>query len=277
MDFNFPAIMVSAVFITGIIWLLDALWLAPKRRLAADGLSAQGEDSQSLGEAKNLLLKEPVLVEYSRSLFPVILAVLVLRSFVVEPFRIPSGSMMPTLLVGDFILVNKFAYGVRLPVINAKVLDTGEPERGDVTVFRYPKNPSVDYIKRVIGLPGDKVAYYNKQLFINGEPAKQEAQGTFIGTGSGVSMSGAKKRLEHLLGVDHNILIDENRGTMEGEFTVPAGQYFVMGDNRDNSNDSRYWGFVPEENLVGKAFMIWMNWDAQASGVAWERLGNSIK
>jgi signal peptidase I len=276
MDFNFPAIMVSAVFITGIIWLLDALWLAPKRRLAADGLSGQGEDSESLDEAKDQLLKEQVLVEYSRSLFPVILAVLVLRSFVVEPFRIPSGSMMPTLLVGDFILVNKFAYGVRLPVINAKILDTGAPERGDVTVFRYPKNPSVDYIKRVIGLPGDKVSYYNKQLFINGEPAKQEAQGTFIGTGSGVAMSGTKKRLERLLGVDHQILIDENRGTMEGEFTVPAGQYFVMGDNRDNSNDSRYWGFVPEENLVGKAFMIWMNWDSMASGVAWDRLGNSI-
>jgi signal peptidase I len=277
MDFNFPAIMVSAVFITGVIWLLDALWLAPKRRLAADGLSAQGGDAQNLDEAKDQLLKEPVLVEYSRSLFPVILAVLVLRSFVVEPFRIPSGSMMPTLLVGDFILVNKFAYGVRLPVINTKILDAGEPERGDVVVFRYPKNPSVDYIKRVIGLPGDKVAYYNKKLFINGEPAKQEAQGTFIGTGSGVSMSGAKKRLERLLGVDHQILIDESRGTMEGEFTVPEGQYFVMGDNRDNSNDSRYWGFVPEENLVGKAFMIWMNWDSKGSGVAWDRLGNSIE
>jgi len=278
MDFNFPAIMVSAVFITGIIWLIDALWLAPKRRLAADGLSAQNEGgTHNLAEAKEKLLKEPVLVEYARSLFPVILVVLVLRSFLVEPFRIPSGSMMPTLLVGDFILVNKFSYGVRLPVINAKVLDTGEPARGDVMVFRYPKNPSIDYIKRVIGLPGDKVSYYNKQLFINGEPAKQQAQETFIGTGSGVSMSGAKKRLEHLLGVDHNILIDESRGTMEGEFNVPAGHYFVMGDNRDNSNDSRYWGFVPEENLVGKAFMIWMNWDSKASGIAWDRLGNSIK
>lgn len=277
MDFNFPAIMVGAVFITGIIWMVDALWLAPKRRLAADGLSEQGGDETAVLDAKETLLKEPVLVEYARSLFPVILAVLVLRSFLVEPFRIPSGSMMPTLLVGDFILVNKFAYGVRLPVINTKILDTGEPARGDVMVFRYPKNPSIDYIKRVIGLPGDKVSYYNKQLFINGEPAKQELQDTFIGVGSGVSMSGAKRRLEHLLGVDHNILIDENRGTLEGEFTVPEGHYFVMGDNRDNSNDSRYWGFVPEENLVGKAFMIWMNWDSEASGIAWDRLGNSIK
>ena len=249
MDFNFPAIMVSAVFITGIIWALNAL----------------------------NVLKESVLVEYARSLFPVILAVLVLRSFLVEPFRIPSGSMMPTLLVGDFILVNKFAYGVRLPVINSKIVDVGEPERGDVMVFRYPKNPSLDYIKRVIGLPGDKVAYYKKQLFINGEPAKQDEQGSYAGVGAGVSMSGAKLRQEFLLGVDHDILIDESRGTMEGEFTVPEGQYFVMGDNRDNSNDSRYWGFVPEANLVGKAFMVWMNWDSQSDGIAWERLGSSIK
>jgi len=278
MDFNFPAIMVSAVFITGIIWLLDAYVLAPKRRMAADAISAQDvPPTETLSEVKEKLLKEPILVEYARSLFPVILAVLVLRSFLVEPFRIPSNSMMPTLLTGDFILVNKFSYGVRLPVLNSKIIDVGEPKRGDVMVFRYPKDPSVDYIKRVIGLPGDKIAYYNKQLVVNGEPAKQEAKGTYIGIGSGVSMSGAKIRLEHLLGVEHNILIDESRGTMEGEFIVPENQYFVMGDNRDNSNDSRYWGFVPEENLVGKAFMIWMNWDSNASGIAWDRLGSSIK
>ncbi|HEC18095.1 MAG TPA: signal peptidase I [Gammaproteobacteria bacterium] len=277
MDFNFPAIMVSAVFITGIIWALDAFWLAPKRRLAAEGLATQGGDERKLADAKENLLKEPIIVEYARSLFPVILVVLVLRSFLVEPFRIPSGSMMPTLLVGDFILVNKFSYGVRLPVVNTKILDTGEPERGDVVVFRFPKDPSVDYIKRMIGLPGDKVSYYNKQLFINGVPIEQEELGTYIGTGSGVAMSGAKVRLEHLMGVDHKILIDENRGTLEGEFTVPEGHYFVMGDNRDNSNDSRYWGFVPEENLVGKAFMIWMNWDSKADGIAWNRIGDSIQ
>jgi signal peptidase I len=278
MDFNFPAIMVSAVFITGIIWLLDAYVLAPKRRAAANALFAQNEGgTHALSETKAKLLKEPVWVEYARSLFPVILAVLVLRSFLVEPFRIPSGSMMPTLLVGDFILVNKFAYGIRLPVINTKIIDVGEPQRGDVMVFRYPKDPSIDYIKRVIGVPGDKVAYYNKQLFINGVPAKQEGNESYAGVGAGVSMSGAKLKREHLLGVDHNILIDENRGTLEGEFTVPEGQYFMMGDNRDNSNDSRYWGFVPEANLVGKAFMVWMNWDSKADGIAWERLGNSIK
>jgi signal peptidase I len=153
----------------------------------------------------------------------------------------------------------------------------GEPALGDVVVFRYPKDPSVDYIKRVIGVPGDKIAYYNKKLFINGKAATQNELETYAGVGAGVSMSGAKLTQEDLLGVDHQILIDESRGTMEGEFTVPEGQYFVMGDNRDNSNDSRYWGFVPEENLVGKAFMVWMNWDSTASGVAWNRLGGSIQ
>jgi signal peptidase I len=270
MDFDFPLIMVTAVFVTGILWVLDVLlW---------EALSVQTSgDDESVEIAKQELLKEPVFVEYSRSLFPVILAVLVLRSFVVEPFRIPSGSMMPTLLAGDFILVNKFAYGVRLPVIDTKIIPVGKPERGDVLVFRYPKNPSIDYIKRVVGLPGDKVSYYNKQLFINGEPATQTGLGTYDGVGAGVSMAGAQMRSENLAGVVHNILIDEQKGTLEGEFQVPEGRYFVMGDNRDNSNDSRYWGVVPEENLVGKAFLIWMNWDATAGGVTWSRLGSDIK
>jgi signal peptidase I len=278
MDFNFPAIMVTAVFITGVLWALDIILWAPKRRSAAEVLSAQsstGDDSLEI--AKQELLKEPIFVEYSRSLFPVILAVLVLRSFIVEPFRIPSGSMMPTLLAGDFILVNKFSYGVRLPVINTKFISIGKPERGDVMVFRYPKNPSIDYIKRVVGIPGDKIAYYNKQLFVNGEPATQTGLGAYDGVGAGVSMAGAQMQSENLAGVEHNILLDPQKGTLEGEFQVPDGRYFVMGDNRDHSNDSRYWGVVPEENLVGKAFMIWMNWDATAGGVTWSRLGNDIK
>ena len=179
--------------------------------------------------------------------------------------------------MNHFILVNKFAYGVRLPVIDTKFIPVGQPERGDVLVFRYPKNPSIDYIKRVIGLPGDKVAYYNKQVFINGEPAPQVGLGVYDGVGAGVSMAGAQVRRENLTGAQHNILIDTQRGTMEGEFQVPEGRYFVMGDNRDNSNDSRYWGFVPEENLVGKAFMIWMNWDSTAGGVTWSRIGNDIE
>ncbi|WP_455216938.1 signal peptidase I [Kaarinaea lacus] len=242
--------------------------------LSGKSSTASGED---LEQVKEKILKEPVFVEYSRSLFPVILAVLVLRSFLVEPFRIPSGSMMPTLLAGDFILVNKFSYGIRLPVVDTKIIPIGEPERGDVLVFRYPKDPSTDYIKRVIGVPGDRIAYYNKQLFINGEPAVQTGLGRYEGVGTGVSMSGAQVRSEQLSGVTHNILIDEGKGTVEGEFSVPEGQYFVMGDNRDNSNDSRYWGFVPEENLVGKAFMIWMNWDSSAGGITWNRIGNDIE
>ena len=277
MDFDFPAIMVTAVFVTGVLWALDVMLWAPKRRKAAEALSGHGSADGDVEKAKEEILKESIFVEYSRSLFPVILAVLVLRSFIIEPFRIPSGSMMPTLLAGDFILVNKFAYGVRLPVVDAKIIPVGLPERGDVLVFRYPKNPSIDYIKRVVGLPGDKVAYYNKQLFINGEPATQTGLGIYDAVGAGVSMAGAEMRSEDLIGIQHNILIDTQRGTVEGEFQVPEGRYFVMGDNRDNSNDSRYWGFVPEENLVGKAFMIWMNWDATAGGVTWSRIGNDIE
>jgi len=277
MDFDFPAIMVTAVFVTGVLWALDIMLWAPRRRSAAALLSDQVSADDDVEKAKEEILKESIFVEYSRSLFPVILAVLVLRSFMVEPFRIPSGSMMPTLLAGDFILVNKFAYGVRLPVLDTKIIPVGLPERGDVLVFRYPKNPSIDYIKRVVGLPGDKVAYYNKQLFINGEPAIQAGLGVYDAVGAGVSMAGAQMRSEDLTGIQHNILIDTQRGTVEGEFQVPEGRYFVMGDNRDNSNDSRYWGFVPEENLVGKAFMIWMNWDATAGGVTWSRIGNDIE
>ncbi len=277
MDFDFPAIMVTAVFVTGVLWALDIILWAPIRRSAAEALSGQASADGDVEKAKEEILKESIFVEYSRSLFPVILAVLVLRSFMVEPFRIPSGSMMPTLLAGDFILVNKFAYGIRLPVLDTKIIPVGLPERGDVLVFRYPKNPSIDYIKRVVGLPGDKVAYYNKQLFINGEPATQTGLGVYAAAGAGVTMAGAQMRSEDLTGVLHNILIDTQRGTVEGEFQVPDGRYFVMGDNRDNSNDSRYWGFVPEENLVGKAFMIWMNWDATAGGVTWNRIGNDIE
>jgi len=199
-----------------------------------------------------------------------------LRSFLIEPFRIPSGSMMPTLLVGDFILVNKYKYGIRLPVLNKKVYELGEPERGDVVVFRFPKDPSVDYIKRVVGVPGDRVVYRDKTLLVNGEKIAQIPQGTYIGMGSGLSMSGADLRREDLTGVKHDILVVPKIRGVSSDVVVPEGHYFVMGDNRDNSNDSRYWGFVPEGNLVGKAFMIWMNWDSAADGVGWGRIGDSI-
>ena len=251
---SFPAIMVSLVFVTGIIWLLDSIFWAPKR-------------------VKNA--KEPLVVEYARSFFPIILVVLVIRSFIAEPFRIPSGSMLPTLHVGDFILVNKFAYGVRLPVLNTKILDVGEPQRGEVVVFRYPKNPEVDYIKRVVGLPGDKVGYFNKTIYINGKAVVQEAKEKNVSL-LGLVPNDSELHIETLGEHTHQLLIDPSRRLIEGEMVVPVGEYFVMGDNRDNSNDSRFWGTVPEANLVGKAFFIWMSWDWNTGGIVWDRLGDNI-
>ena len=275
MNFDFPTLLVTATFITGLAWGVDALMWAPRRKRKARQLEQQGmsPDSREVAAA----LKEPTWVEYCKSFFPVILAVLLLRSFLVEPFRIPSGSMMPTLLVGDFILVNKFDYGIRLPVLNSKIFTIGEPKRGDVVVFRYPKDPSVDYIKRVVGVPGDHISYYNKELYINGKPAKQIPEGVYVGKGSGISMSGADERLEQLGDVKHEILVMPHTPSMEGEYVVKKNEYFVMGDNRDNSNDSRYWGPVPEKNLVGKAFRIWMNWDTANGGIAWDRIGKKIQ
>jgi signal peptidase I len=275
MNFDFPTLLVAATFFTGLAWAFDALVWAPRRSRNARQLELQGISPQSREVAA--ALKEPTWIEYCKSFFPVILAVLLLRSFLVEPFRIPSGSMMPTLLVGDFILVNKFAYGIRLPVLNTKIIDIGEPQRGDVVVFRYPKDPSVDYIKRVVGLPGDRIGYYNKMLYINGKPVPEVPDGVYVGTGSGVSMSGASERLEQLGDVQHQILVMPRTPGLEGEYVVPENQYFVMGDNRDNSNDSRYWGTVPEQNLVGKAFRIWMNWDSANGGIDWKRIGRKIQ
>ncbi len=274
MNFDFPTILVVATLVTGLIWAVDVVVWAPKRRQQAAALSSgrSAVDPEQL----EATLKEPTLVEYAKSFFPVILAVLLLRSFLVEPFRIPSGSMMPTLLVGDFILVNKYAYGIRLPVVNKKIMEVGEPTRGDVVVFRFPKDPGIDYIKRVIGVPGDHVVYRDKTLYINQKKVPQLQEGSYIGTGSGLSMSGADLRSEELGDADHDILVVPRVRGISADVVVPEGHYFVMGDNRDNSNDSRYWGFVPDDNLVGKAFMIWMNWDSAAGGVGWDRIGNSI-
>ncbi|EXJ14707.1 signal peptidase I [Imhoffiella purpurea] len=283
MTFDFPAFLVLASFLTGGIWLVDALVFAPRRRRAAEAL---GSDGEAAGTAVSSY-KEPVLVEYARSFFPVIFAVLILRSFLVEPFRIPSNSMMPTLLTGDFILVNKFSYGLRLPVLNVKFLDLGEPHRGDVVVFKFPLDPRVDYIKRVVGLPGDSVYYRNKQVIVNGQPMAQMPVGDYEGEGSGREMTGARQSLESLDGVDHSILTRSAAPDLpfgcqvlaQGPVVVPPGHFFVMGDNRDNSNDSRCWGFVPEENLVGKAFGIWMHWDGRRDGfpIVWSRLGSGIE
>jgi len=258
MDFDFSFFLFVATVVTGTVWGGYLLMLKSAGR--------------EFDEAN-----EPMLVEYARSFFPIVLVVLLLRSFLAEPFRIPSGSMMPTLLVGDFILVNKFTYGIRLPVINKKIIQLNEPKRGDIVVFRFPKDPTVDYIKRVIGLPGDKISYYNKLLRVNDTPVNQVSIGGYQGIGQGQDMTGAEHKIENLTGVEHSILIRNGVPTVEGVFVVPPGSYFVMGDNRDNSNDSRYWGFVPEANLVGKAFFIWMSWDWQADGLGLGRIGTVLK
>ncbi len=275
MNIDFPLILVLITFISGGIWLADIIFFAPKRR---------GNTSIGFGSTGK---KEPLIVEYSRSFFPVFLAVLVLRSAVLEPFRIPSGSMMPTLLIGDFILVNKFSYGIRLPVLNTKIIEIGEPERGDVVVFRYPKEPSIDYIKRVVAVPGDTIDYKNKTLIINGKPLKQVQLGLYNGVGSGEDMTGTMESIESMGDREHSILINQLypdfppgcQMLTSGAITVPEGFYFAMGDNRDNSNDSRCWGYVPEQNLVGKAFGIWMSWDSNRDSIlpiAWERIGEGI-
>lgn len=237
---NFALFMLAVLLFTGGVWLLDALWLRKRR---------------APGKA------EPVVVEYSKSFFPVILAVFLIRSFLVEPFKIPSGSMMPTLLVGDFILVNKFTYGLRVPIRNDVFIEVGRPQRGDVAVFRYPRDPSLDYIKRVIGVPGDRIAYRDKQIFVNGEPVPQTAAGSYSYDAPGLNRVIAARYREQLGGRAYDILVVDAAPVIDGEVVVPEGHYFVMGDNRDNSNDSRYWGFVPEVNLVGKAFLIWWNFD----------------
>jgi len=245
--FDFEFLLVIATALTGLIWLVDALLFARSRQQAATSKT----------------LPDPILIEYSKSFFPVLLAVMVLRSFLYEPFRIPSGSMMPTLLVGDFILVNKYDYGVRLPVIHNKISEGEKPKRGDVAVFRYPEDESLDYIKRIIGLPGDHIKYYNRRLTVNGRPMSIACD-VFV---ENFDQSG------------YTVMTNPDvRVSFDGEIFVPEGEYFVMGDNRDHSNDSRFWGFVPEENLVGKAVMIWMHWDWRegGSGLQLSRIGTRI-
>jgi len=266
MIFDFSFYLFVAVVITGTIWLIDKWFLAPKRNEVVRSSTQihRGVEVSRKG-------KEPVIVEYSKSFFPVLLIVFLLRGFVVEPFRIPSGSMLPSLYIGDFILVNKFSYGIKIPVINKTIIEFSSPERGDVVVFRYPRDPNLDYIKRVIGLPGDHIAYYNKVLYVNGEPVARD----FVGQYKGPGQTSATEYVEKLSGVDHAMLLLPARpNNLQGEYIVPEGTYFVMGDNRDNSNDSRVWGPVPEANLLGKAFMIWMHFSDE-----WhlDRVGTMIK
>lgn len=258
MHFDFEALLVLLTLLTGVVWGWD--------RWRHRGRQSTPED-EGVGSAANVSW----WVDLCRSLFPVILIVLIIRSFVVEPFRIPSGSMVPTLLTGDFILVNKFAYGLRLPVIHNRVVPIGDPERGDVAVFRYPLNESQDYIKRIVGLPGDLVAYRDKRLYINGKLAEQNPAGPWRGPDPAV----VKK--EDLGTVSHEILVHRNHPAQDFEYRVPAESYFVMGDNRDRSSDSRFWGAVPADNLVGQAFLIWMSWDSEATSVHWSRIGSGIE
>jgi signal peptidase I len=229
--------MVIVLTISGFIWLLDIFVLSKKR-----GVNA----------------KEPILVKYSKSFFPVIFLVFFIRSFIVEPFKIPSGSMMPTLLAGDFILVNKFSYGIRVPILNYTMIDVSKPKRGDVFVFNYPPKPSIDYIKRVVGLPGDVIEYKSKKLFINGKKMEQTFVDKYPYIMNEIHHIEAKEFKEALEGINHSILIHDLPGD-DFKFEVPQDHYLAFGDNRDNSADSRVWGFVPEHNLVGPAFFIWFN------------------
>ena len=286
-DGNFSLLLFLAAVVTGMYWVAERLYFLPQRRLAVTTfetnaarrtaeLARQGitQVDKPDEEAKVKLYMQPWWLDWTAGLFPVIIAVFLLRSFLFEPFKIPSGSMIPTLLINDLILVNKFHYGVRLPVINFKVLDNNSPQRGDVMVFRYPPKPSLDYIKRVVGVPGDEVAYLNKKLTINGKPLTKNALPDFFDE----DVMRYAKQFEETNGVKkYRLLNDDDRpafipGAEDFPFKqncryssegvvckVPEGQYFMMGDNRDNSLDSRYWGFVPEKNIVGKAFFVWMN------------------
>lgn len=251
-DIDFGLVLVVMIALTGFMAILDKGWF--ERRRKRDKSAYQTSAPHANEQAATALLAEPLSTEYSKSFLPVLAVVLVLRSFLVEPFTIPSGSMIPTLLVGDYILVNKFAYGIRLPVIGTKIMDIGEPQRGDVMVFKYPENPRVNYIKRVIGLPGDKIVYRNKTLTINGEEVKNQ----FIAKVPPINPEFAL--LDEQLGdVEHEIQVSYFSDLNPGEWTVPENSYFMMGDNRDNSRDSRAWGFVPDKYVVGKAFYVWMH------------------
>ena len=249
---NFALLLVVLSLVSGIIYLLDVLLWAPHRK-----------PSQKPGR----------IIEYSRSFFPVFFIVLLLRSFLIEPFRIPSGSLEPTLLVGDFVAVNKFAYGFRLPVWEKKIIAIATPKTGEIAVFRWPPDPSFDYIKRVIGVPGDKIAYRNKVLTING----QEMTQTFLGyTTDESSGKAVAKYRENLKGIEHEIYVQPDVTGVDFEVEVPKGHYFMMGDNRDDSADSRFWGFVSDEYLRSKAFLVWMSWDGKKDMIRWSKLGHVI-
>ena len=255
--FDIPLLLTTLTLLTGVLALADLLFLASKRKISRREI--------------------PVVFDYARSFFPVFLLVLVIRSFLVQPYRVPTGSLEPTILPGDFILVNQYTYGLRLPVINYKLINIGSPQRGDIVLFRYPIDPSTIFVKRVVGLPGDQIVYRNKELIINGQLAEQQYVGPGLEAGSGF-YSSVQLKTEDLVGVTHEIFINPRRhDPTDIELVVPPDNYFVMGDNRDNSNDSREWGLVPEQNLVGKAVGIWMSWDKHNKTVRWDRIGRRLR
>ena len=263
---DFSLLLVLLTGISGLIWMFDALFF--KRRRMDKAVQDKVEHP-----------REPVVIEYSRSLFPILLIVLIFRSFLFEPFKIPSGSMIPTLLIGDFILVNKYTYGLRLPVTNTRILEIGVPERGDVIVFRYPVDPKVNFIKRLVGLPGDTITYRNKELFVNGEKVEAEEKG-FLTTKDlkcSVPAGDALLLSENIGEATHEILVHSRTRGRDGRWVVPEGHYFVMGDNRDRSNDSREWGFVPEDHLMGRAVGIWLNFDYKKGCGDLSRIGDGIR
>ena len=258
---RFPEILLLATLVTAFIWLLDIFWLGPNR--------IKNRRTGALQQP----LKEPWWVEYSKAFFPILLIVFILRGFVIEPFRIPSGSMRPTLLEGDFILVNKYDYGLRFPFLNKTLLKVGTPQRGDVVIFKHDKGEDIDMIKRVIGLPGDKIEYKEKMLYINGEPIKQDfvadKNDMIFGTSATV-----REMKESLGKSEHPIYVHPGDAPhyAYNNITVPIDSYFVMGDNRDNSKDSRMWGFVKDEEIEGRAFAVWMSWDFDQWKLRWKRM-----
>ncbi|BAU58313.1 signal peptidase I [Halorhodospira halochloris] len=250
---NFELLLVVLTILTALVWGWDK-WLRER----------EGVDRS----------QDPWYIDLPRSLFPIILIVLLLRSFIAEPFRIPSGSMLPTLQAGDFILVNKSAYGIRLPLLRTRLFGEGEPERGEVAVFRYPRDPSQDYIKRVIGLPGDEISYQNRVFYVNGEPLEQSHVGPYQRSDAGGS---ARVYREQADDNEYRIIHHEEPATGSFTYTVPEGHYFTVGDNRDRSADSRVWGPVSDDYLAGRAMMIWMSWDSEEGGLAWDRIGQRIE
>jgi len=269
MNFNFELILFYAVIISGLIALFDIIFLAKRRKLA--------HAAKTKGMANPPEIKLPMIIDYAWSFFPVLLLVFMLRSFVYEPFRIPSGSLEPTLSVGDFILVNKYHYGIRLPVVHKKIYSINEPKHGDIVVFRWPPNPSINFIKRVIGVPGDHISYINKTLYVNGQSMPQEFKADSMDRDEEGRDWKVEERIEDFFGVKHSIY--QNNLIPKYDFNdviVPEGMYFMMGDNRDNSADSRVWGFVPEENILGQANYVWMSWNSHDHSIRWKRLGKAI-